>query len=45
MQRLERQSEFERLSYSDGDRVKWEKIVTFQLISSDESDIDVEKAV
>ena len=46
VQRLEeRQSEFKRLSYSDGDRVKWEKVLTSQMISSDESETDDDKAV
>ena len=41
----ERQSEFKRMSYSDGDRVKWEKLLTSELISSDESEIDDDKAM
>lgn len=46
MQRLsERQAEFKRLSYSDGDRVKWGKVLTTELVSSDESGFEDEKPV
>ena len=46
MQRFgERQAEFKRLSYSDSDRVKWEKVLTTDLISSDESELEEDRAV
>lgn len=46
MQRLsERQAEFRRHSYSDGDRIKWEKVFTADLISSDESEVEEDKPV
>ena len=39
MQRLdERLAEFKRKSYSDGDRLKWVKLLTSELISSDDDD-------
>ena len=46
MQRLsERQAEFRRHSYSDGDRLKWENVFTSDLISSDESEVEEDKPV
>ena len=46
MQRLdERLAEFKRKSYSDGDRAKWEKVLTSELISSDESEVNDDEAV
>ena len=46
IQRLaERQSEFKKMSYTDGDRVKWEKVLITELISSDESETEEDKAV
>ena len=42
---VERLAEFKQKSYSDGDRVKWEKVLTSELISSDESEVDDDKAV
>ena len=46
LQRLsEIQAEFRRHSYSDGDRLKWEKGFTADLISSDESEVEGEKPI
>ena len=41
--RLERESQFKRMSYSDVDREKWQKVLVTQLMSSDESGTDEEQ--
>ena len=43
--RAERESEFQRMSYSDSDREKWKKVLVTQLMSSDESDNEENQAV
>ena len=43
--RVERESEFNKMSYSDGDREKWEKVLVTQLMSSDESATEDDQAV
>ena len=35
--RAERESQFNKMSYNDADRAKWRKVLSTQLISSDES--------
>ena len=43
--RAERESEFQRMSYSDSDREKWKKVLVTQLMSSDESDSEENQPV
>ena len=43
--RAERESEFQRMSYSDNDREKWKKVLVTQLMSSDESADEDDQAV
>ena len=45
MRLAERKSQFKRMSYNDGDRAKWEKVLMSELISSDESDVEDGKHV
>ena len=42
--RVERESEFNKMSYSDGDREKWRKVLVTQLMSSDESATEDDQA-
>ena len=38
----QRCAELQKLSYSEADKKKWEKVLTPEIVSSDESDIDEE---